>query len=233
MSDTLVFGPADFVTGQPVVDGFVVADIGVTTTESEPGYVNGGRVELGSSGLAPVVINAVQDGATIVLGVMCRGDSSFDDCDSVVIALCGDGGAQRRIDIGPVWGNAGPTLDLSEVSQNGEGATTSVVDPPDNPAFDIYTNRNPHIGPTFYERANAAAGWSASAAPAGFECKVRSSNRHCLERRTADPDQRCGLDHAGRRVRNLRRCNPLLQDDNPGRWHRIPPLQFCPIQVPA
>jgi hypothetical protein len=174
MSDTLVFGEADFVTGQPVVNGFVVADIGVTTTESEPGYVNGGRVELGSSGLAPVVINAVQDGSSIVVGIMCRGDTSFDDCDNVVIALRGNGGAQRRIDIGPVWGNAGPTLDLPEVTQTGEGATTSVADPPDNPAFDIYTNRNPHSGPTFYERAGPSGSWSTSSAPAGFECKVRS-----------------------------------------------------------
>lgn len=174
MSDTLVFGAADFVTGQPVVNGFVLADIGVTTTESEPGYVNGGRVELGSSGLAPVVIQSVQDGSTLVIGIMCRGDTSFDDCDNVVIALRGNGNAQRRIDIEPVWGNAGPTLDASEVAQTGEGATTSVADPPDNPDFDIYTNRNPLTGPTFYQRASAADPWTAASAPAGFECKVRS-----------------------------------------------------------
>lgn len=179
MSDTLVFNTSDPVTGIPTVDGFVFADIGVTTAEAEPGYVNAARLELGSSGLAPVVVTAVQDGSTLVLGVMCRGDTSFDNLDMVMVAFRGSTGAQRRIDIQPNWGDA-PTP-LNPVSL---GTGYGAADPdPANPGshltpapgpFNIQTNKPAHIGPTFYQRGGPTGAWSAGSQPTGFEAKVRS-----------------------------------------------------------
>lgn len=127
MSTTLVFNTSDWVPSPPVVDGFVLADIGVTTTQSEPGYINGARVELGTSGLAPVVINAVEDrtDGTLVLGIMCRGDTSFDSVDMVMLAFKNAAGQQRRIDIQPNWGDEPDPL--PEVSVQGQAAVTAFV----------------------------------------------------------------------------------------------------------
>ena len=179
MSSTLVFNTSDPVTGLPTVDGFVFADIGVTTAESEPGYVNGARLELGSSGLAPVVVTAVQDGNSLVLGVMCRGDTSFDDLDMVMLAFRGATGAQRRIDIRPNWGDAPAPLNPANLG-TGYGAG----DPdPGNPGthltpaegpFNIHTNKPAHIGPTFYQRSGPTGAWSNGSQPTGFDSKVRS-----------------------------------------------------------
>lgn len=179
MSNTLVFNTSDGVTGVPTVDGFVFADIGVTTAETEPGYVNAARLELGSSGLAPVVVTAVQDGSSLVLGIMCRGDTSFDDLDMVMLAFRGSTGAQRRIDIRPNWGDAPEPLNPADLG-TGYGAG----DPdPGNPGthltpaegpFSIHTNKPAHIGPTFYQRSGPSGAWSAGSQPTGFEAKVRS-----------------------------------------------------------
>lgn len=182
MTSTLVFNTPDVVTHVPTVDGFVFADIGVTTTESEPGYVNGARLELGSSGLAPVVITAVQDTAlpnTLVLGIMCRGDTSFDDLDMVMVAFRGATGAQRRIDIRPNWGDAPEPLNVADL---GTGYGAGEPDPanpgthltPAEVAFNIHTNKPAHIGPTFYQRSGPGGAWSAGSQPANFDCKVRS-----------------------------------------------------------
>jgi hypothetical protein len=186
MSNTLVFNTSDWVPAPPVVDGLVLADIGVTTNESEPGYINGARVELGSSGLSPVVINAVEDrtNGTLVLGFMCRGDTSFDSVDMVMLALRGAGGAQRRIDIRPSWGDEPDPFTVAAVSETGYGAGDPdpdpmnpghhLVDPPSPLGFDIHTNKPAHIGPTFYKRTGPSGTWSNATAPTGFECKVRS-----------------------------------------------------------
>lgn len=182
MSNTLVFNPFDPVTGRPTVDGLVLADIGVTTPEAEPGYVNGARVEIGSSGLSPVVINAVQDGDTLVIGVLCRSDSSFDSVDMVMLAFRNAAGQQRRIDIRPNWGDEPDPMTVAAVAETGYGAAnpdpanpgTRLTEAPSPLGFDIRTNKPAHIGPTFYERSGPSGNWSNASAPIGFECKVRS-----------------------------------------------------------
>ena len=187
MSDTLTFNTSDPVTGIPIVDGFVFADIGVTTTESEPGYVNGARLELGSSGLAPVVVTAVQDGNTLVLGVMCRGDVSFDDPDLVMVAFRGSSGAQRRIDIKPNWGDEpSPPIPPAVFDPANLGTGYGAGDPDPDPLnagthltpaavpFNVQTNKPAHIGPTFYQRTGPSGVWSAGSQPSTFDAKVRS-----------------------------------------------------------
>src|SRR5689334_23329118 len=115
----LVFADYDGVTGKPTIDGFFNLNAGITTTEAEPGYVNGGKMLLGGSGLPPVVIQTVKDGNTIVIGVSCTGDSSFDDIDGVVVALRpsgnSSGGPQRRIDVFPVWGDVPDAFDPNDL----------------------------------------------------------------------------------------------------------------------
>src|SRR4051812_27657221 len=115
-ANKLVFADFDGVGGPPTIDGFAMIDTGVLTPEVEAGYINGGRMLLGnSSGLPPVVIQAIRDNQTIVLGISCRGDTSFDDIDGVVIGLRPNGGSsagrQRKIHVFPVWGDAPDILD--------------------------------------------------------------------------------------------------------------------------
>ncbi len=191
MSNTLVFNFPDVVTNVPTVDGFVFADIGVTTAESEPGYVNGARLELGSSGLAPVVVTAIQDTAvpnTLVIGVMCRGDVSFDDVDMVMLAFRGVTGAQRRIEIKPNWGDPpNPPIPPAVFDPahlgTGYGAAdpdpananihlSPLPNPPVPPA--IQTNKPPHGNPVYYQRGGPSGNWSPASAPTGFDVKVRS-----------------------------------------------------------
>jgi hypothetical protein len=180
--DTIVFRDFDPVTGRPTIDGFATADAGIITTEAEPGYVNGARVALDNGannsgvGLPPVVVQTIRDGDTLVIGIMCRGDTSFDDGDGVVIGLRQNGssitGPQRRIDIFPVWGNAPSPLDPSNLGL-GFGAVINPAAPnvaelADNPpkpsgtpsTNDIRTNKPAFLGPTYYQRANDSGNWT-------------------------------------------------------------------------
>ena len=174
MSSTLVFNANDGVTGPITLDGFALADLGVITNEFEAGYVNGGRVEVGSSGLAPVVISAVVDAGTLVLGITCRGDTSFDDLDTVVIAVRESaGGEQRRIDLAPLWGDAVDPLPSPDPGIGYGAAKPSLADasvhlvesatdfgPPSGTSYDVRTNKPIHIGPTFMRRAGASGNWT-------------------------------------------------------------------------
>ncbi|HEX8380604.1 MAG TPA: hypothetical protein VF619_08665 [Allosphingosinicella sp.] len=177
--NNLLFVQADPVTGKPNVDGFATADAGVITGKAESGYVNGSRVAIGGAGLPPVVIQTIRDGNAMVIGIMCRGDKSFDDVDSIIIGLKEQGGAvdgpQRRIDIFPVWGDTGFPPNPAEV---GYGAADrdpmnaslhkfeAVEGTPEDPAYEIRTNKEVRLGPVYYQRANDAADWI-SYAPTG------------------------------------------------------------------
>lgn len=167
----LAFRDFDGVTGPPTIDGFATTDAGVITTEAEPGYVNGGRITCGTGGLPPVIIQSIKQGNTLVLGISCRGDTSFDDIDGVIIALrqSGGGGAgpQRRVDVFPVWGDAPPVLDPNNLG-TGYGAANPdpmnagahLFEAADIPAYDIRTNKPAHIGPVYYQRASGAGAWT-------------------------------------------------------------------------
>jgi hypothetical protein len=177
-ANTIVFRDFDPVTGRPTIDGFTTTDAGILTTEAEPGYVNGARVSLGNGvGLPPVVVQCIRDGNSLVLGIMCRGDTSFDDGDGVVIGLRQNGGSatgpQRRIDVFPVWGNAPDPLDPNNLgtgfgSVNNPGAP-NVAEPADNPpkpdgtpsTNDIRTNKPAFSGPVYYQRAGSSGAWTA------------------------------------------------------------------------
>lgn len=168
----LAFRNFDPVTGRPTIDGFATTDAGVTTTEAEPGYVTGSRLTIGGAGLPPVVIQCIKDGNTLVLGIMCRGDSSFDDLDGVIIGLRQNGtnntGPQRRIDVFPVWGDAPEPLDPANLgfgygaaNPDPMNAGVHLFEAADNPAFDIRTNKPSHIGPIYYQRGSGSGGWTA------------------------------------------------------------------------
>ena len=196
-ADMLVFADFDGVTGPPTIDGFATTDAGVITTEAEPGYVNGGRITIGGSGLPPVIIQAVKDGNTLVLGISCRGDPSFDDLDGVVIGLRQNGGSsagpQRRIDVFPVWGN---TTNPPDVTQTGFGAANpdpnnanapKVAEPADNATFDIRTNKPLRKGPVYYQRASNSGNWT-SYTPA----KAADTTRYNIRARSWRPSVAMG-----------------------------------------
>ncbi len=189
--DTMVFDNFDGVTGRPTIDGFATHDPGVLTTEAEPGYVNGGRMTVGSGDLPPVIIQTVKDGNTLVLGITCRGNTSFDDLDGVVVGLRPNGsasaGPQRRIDIFPVWGDAPFPLDPTNLG-TGYGAAdpdpmnpgAHLVAPPNgDPLFDVRTDKPVHIGPVFYQRGGSSGNWTQytpalGSNPAIYHIRVRS-----------------------------------------------------------
>jgi hypothetical protein len=122
--NTLTFGDFDPVTGAPTVDGLTaIPDAGVVTNEVESGYVQGGRLTFGSSsGLPPVIIDAIRrDGNFLQLGVFCRFDLSFDEADTIVVALKPTPGASQgsavRFDLQPLRTNldgAGPDGDVDD-----------------------------------------------------------------------------------------------------------------------
>jgi hypothetical protein len=100
--DTLVFGTADGVTGNPVINGFFFHDTGLppinilSTTppnqyEFESGYVNGGRFDFAGGGPPSVVfqgvrINGVGQGK-LVLAIMTRFDDAFGPNDAFHLFL--------------------------------------------------------------------------------------------------------------------------------------------------
>jgi hypothetical protein len=161
--DTLAFTDADPVTGLPTVDGFVYPDAGITTNETEPGYVRGSRMTFGGSGFPPVIFQGVKNGNSLHLAFMCRGDLSFDAEDVVVVALGPSQnpaqGSVRRIDIFPVF---------EAVGASGTNPATGGPDgsPDDVPAgvplgsnYFIRTGRAP-AKLHFYKGQTSGAPWS-------------------------------------------------------------------------
>jgi hypothetical protein len=188
-ADNLVFADFDGLNGPPTIDGFAMIDTGVITPEVEGGYINGGRILLGeSSGLPPVVIQAIRDNQTIVLGISCRGDTSFDDIDGVVIGLIANAGdmtsPQRKIHIFPVWGDAPDPLDSNNLGTGYGVADKDLMNagahlfvPADDPQYSIRKNRPPHVGPDYYARDNASGFWGAAFTPDGASDTTRFNVR--------------------------------------------------------
>ena len=188
--DTLAFADFDVVTGPPIVDGFITADAGVNTNEAESGYVNGSRYSYANGTLPPVVIQTVKDGNTLVIGLLCRGDRSFDkDFDALVIALRPQSGAgdleARRVDVFPVWDDDDPA---SPGWSNGFGFGADDAGhpgtPPNGPLgsggvdYKIRTKKPPR-SLQFYSRTGNGGNWSAYAPVSGanaalYDVKVRS-----------------------------------------------------------
>jgi hypothetical protein len=180
--DTLAFSDYDFVTGPPIIDGYVDADTGVTTTEFESGYVNGSLYTYANGTLPPVLIKTVKDGNTLVIGVICRGDRSFDqDFDGLVLALRPQSGASnqeaRRLDIFPVWSADNTNPDAFGYGADDAGNPNT---PPNGPGYNIRTNKPPRLQ-QFFTRSNNNGNWSTySPTPTGggnalvYDVKVRS-----------------------------------------------------------
>jgi hypothetical protein len=175
MSDPrqLVFNDYDTIHGShPIIDGLAMVDAGVITGESvESGYINAGRVTIGDGALAPVVLSAVRDGDTLVLSVMCRGDTSFDDNDCVMIALrpngAADAGPQRRMDIYPLWGDFPAGAVTPATLGTGFGAdrpnpmdaAQHLHDPEDFATGHVRTNKPAHVV-DYWQRAGTSGDWS-------------------------------------------------------------------------
>lgn len=175
--DTLAFSDYDGVTGPPTIDGFIYADAGVNTNEFESGYVNGGRYSFDTGTLPPVLIQTVKDGNTLVIGLFCRGDRSFDqDFDGLVLALRPQSGAgnqeARRLDIFPVWSD-----DNTNPAGFGFGADNAghPGTPPNGPGFSIRTNKPPRSN-QFYTRSGNTGVWTSypGGNPTNYDVKVRS-----------------------------------------------------------
>jgi len=188
--DTIAFSDYDGVTGPPTIDGFIYADAGVNTPEFEPGYVNGGRYSFDTGTLFPVLIQTVKDGNTLVIGLFCRGDRSFDqDFDGLVLALrpqSGSGNLEaRRLDIFPVWSdddtNPAGFGWGADGNLNGTvghpGAAPNVPSPPGY-NYQIRTNYPPKRK-QFFRRFNNMGDWSPYSPASGgnasvYDVKVRS-----------------------------------------------------------
>jgi len=170
--DTLAFADFDVVTGRPTIDGFITADAGVNTNEAESGYVNGSRYSYANGTLPPVIIQTVKDDNTLVIGLLCRGDRSFDrDFDALVLAVRPQSGAgdleARRLDIFPVWDD---DVQASPGWSNGFGFGADDAfhpgTPPNGPLgsgdidYKIRTKKPPR-SLQFYSRTGNAGDWSA------------------------------------------------------------------------
>ena len=138
---TLAFNDFDPVTGGPTLDGLTaISDAGVITNEVERGYVQGGRLSYGGgSGLPPVVVDAIHVGGGVLqLGLFCRFDLSFDDGDTIIVAVkptpTSADNTARRIDIHPVF------LDIGADSRlpNGDPAGDPDDSPPGVPPGAVY-----------------------------------------------------------------------------------------------
>lgn len=174
--DTLIFRDWDPVAGKPNVDGYVHDDQGLFTGETaETGYTNGSRIFLGGagSGLQPVIAQVVKDGNSLVFGFFCRGDLSFDDYDTVVLALrpnAGSGSMEaRRIDIRPVWRNTNDINDIGWGASEPNTMDPTIPDtatPDDYPTYHVRTKKHAR-SVQFYSQSAGSSSWSAYT-PAGF-----------------------------------------------------------------
>jgi hypothetical protein len=175
--DTLIFRDCDAgVAGKPKVDGFVHDDQGVFTGETaETGYTNGSRIYLGGagSGLQPVLAQVVKDGNSLVFGFFCRGDLSFDDYDTVVLALRPNSGSgsmeARRVDIRPVWGLTADPNDIGWGASEPDSMDQTIPDtatPDDYPTNHVRTKKHARAV-QFYTQTAGSSSWS-TYTPAGF-----------------------------------------------------------------
>lgn len=124
-TDTLCFGDADGVTGNPVPDGLIDFDFlpfNMTEPVPEHGYVNGCRLTFGpdiaqdaGAQVARVIFQGVRQPPSagvpdvIAMGFMCRFDPSFDPEDFIVLALQSsfNAGPRRMIVINPSVNDTG------------------------------------------------------------------------------------------------------------------------------
>lgn len=181
--DTLAFGAHDSVTGPPAIDGAVMADEGVpaTFTPAEPGYVGGARYVFQNGALPPVVLQTVRQGNTIVIGIFCRGDMSFDtDFDACVICLresyANPASPTRRIDIFPVYGDEGDPVDPAGTGRGADDLPPAFAAA--GPAPDVRTGKPPRAI-VFYRPQSGPVPWQAftpanAGNPALFHARVRS-----------------------------------------------------------
>ena len=120
-TDTLCFGDADGVTGNPVPDGLIDFDFlpfNMAEPVPEHGYVNGCRLTFGpdivqdaGAQVARVIFQGVRQPSpdVIAMGFMCRFDPSFDPEDFIVLALQSsfNAGPRRMIVINPSVNDTG------------------------------------------------------------------------------------------------------------------------------
>lgn len=161
-TDTLCFGDADGVTGNPVINGLVDYDFlpFLAADPNESGYVNGSRLTFEGGSLARVIFQGVHQPLPdrIVMGFLCRFDTSFDESDFIVIALRSH------------FASASPArLIVIYPNLAGVGAEPGPGDGP----YHIKRNVVPlPANLDFYQDMGGA--WSQISAPASVEVKARS-----------------------------------------------------------
>lgn len=169
-TDTLCFGDADGVTGNPNPDGLIDFDF-LPFSPAEPvpehGYVNGCRLTFGpdiaqdaGAQVARVIFQGVRQPSpdVIAMGFMCRFDPSFDPEDFIVLALQSSfkSGPRRMIIINP--------------SVNDTGVEAGVGDGPNQ----IKRNVTPLPAQIDFYEDNGGVWKVMPVAPSGVQIKLRS-----------------------------------------------------------
>ena len=162
--DTLVFGTADWVTGNPAINGFFFHDNGLPPINTSPiqyefesGYVNGGRFDFAGGSLPAVVFQGVRiTGAgqgKLVLAIMTRFDSEFTPDDAFHLFLKSTTGAYATDPQGYVDARM---IEILPNTYSGAGSTAQAVGvPPGASDWKIRTNADP-MTVNFYKRRSAA-----------------------------------------------------------------------------
>ena len=160
-TDTLCFGDADGVTGNPVINGLVDYDY-LQFDPADPfesGYVSGSRLTFEGGSLARVIFQGVRQPSPdrIVMGFFCRFDNHFDPQDFIAIAVRSNfaSGSQRLIAIHP--------------NLDGLGADVGAGSGPNQ----IKRNITPSAGRLDFWQG-ASGNWTSIANPASVQVKLRS-----------------------------------------------------------
>ena len=162
--DTLVFGSADGVTGNPAINGFFFHDSGLPAInilntnpptkqyEFESGYVNGGRFDFAGGSLPAVVFQGVRITGTgqgkLVLAIMTRFDIAFEPNDAFHLFLkttpAASNSDARMIEIFPN-------------TNSGAGSTATVIPVPARENdWKTRTNANPEVVRFYKGRSSAS-----------------------------------------------------------------------------
>jgi len=180
--DQMPFPPHEglpFLSGPPTVDAFFEQEPGVTTTQLDAGYVNGGRYTYGAeAGIPRAVFQGIKHNTNgdVYMAFVARHDPGFDEDDFVMIVLRPSFGAppsaeDRRIDIQPSEGAGGALPNPPDPEGNDQ------PDPPNPGALPQVKTNKPAATTTFYKRdPGGSLTWKKDVPQASVDVKVRTAD---------------------------------------------------------